>query len=343
MRNKTKMLSALIKPIAMLLVLIFLLVATSYAWIKRNWQPTIEQKGLTVSTGGSLAFKLSNSAPATTYFSINDAFPSYSGDFELRAISSLSGDGTDFFNISRDGDGKAIFNKVFETADNADDNGYIHVSFIVVSNEADINSEQASRYTRYVYFSPDTVLEDTVSFAQSAAAALRISLTTTASTSTSTNTILLWNREEGTVAARESHIAVDPRLREGAGSDHSNANVFYAHGKEVPEEQFEFDNDLHERNYDIKPLDYYCGFKKTNGEIDETSPDPDRCLFSISAGDTRNVVLRIWLEGQDKNCTDQLAARQINMKLIFSSYLYDTVEGKIVGEQSTPAEEGESS
>ncbi len=337
MRKKTNTFTALFKPIAMLLVLILLLTATSYAWIKRNWQPTIEEKELTVSTGGSLAFKLSNSSAATTYFSINDAFPNYRGDFQLQPISSLSGDGTDFFNINRtgDGSGKATFQKAFTSMDSAHNYGYIEVSFLIVSNEADIYADNSGRWTRFVYIDPESVLADSLEIPGSSAAdALRISITSAGNTGSETQTILLWNRKEGTEAAKEAHIAVNPHFN---GGDRDNANNFSSHGKEVPDDQFEFDESIHAKNENIKPLDYYCGYNKNKEtwEIDYTSPNPEeRCLFSIAAGDTKTVVLRIWLEGQDRNCTDALAARQIDLKLIFDSYLYDNQEKKVVTEMT---------
>lgn len=337
MRKETKKFTAFLKPIALLLVLVLLLAATSYAWVKRNWQPTIEQKGLTVSTGGSLAFKLSSGGSATTYFSINDQFPLYGDNFELQPLSSVSGDGSDFFNIDRS-TGKPTFNKVFPTADTAYAFGYIEISFLIVSNEDDIYSDNSGKYTRFVYIDPESILQDTADFGSSSAAdAIRISLTTMTNTSVVPQTILLWNRKEGTEEAKKAHVAVNPGLSESYNVDNpADPNNFAVHGKEVPiDKQFEFNEQLHRENDKIQPLDYYCGYQKTGDgsdlTVDKTQPDPEhRCLFSIAAGDTRSIILRIWLEGQDPNCTDQLAARQLDLKLIFNSYLYDNEAHKVV-------------
>ena len=59
-------------------------------------------------------------------------------------------------------------------------------------------------------------------------------------------------------------------------------------------------------------------FAKFNG-LTDGKPDPEKCLFRIEPGEIMWINLRIWLEGADENCRDELAGESFNLTLKFDS------------------------
>ncbi len=47
----------IIRPIALALVLVFLLSYATYSWMRRDWSPTIHQDNVKIQAGSSLTFK----------------------------------------------------------------------------------------------------------------------------------------------------------------------------------------------------------------------------------------------------------------------------------------------
>ncbi len=308
MRKSTKKFVALLKPMALLLALILLLSVTSYAWIKRNWQPTIEEAGISVSTGGSLAFVFTDGGTPVTDALLNEYVPEFR-DFSFKPVSNYSGKAPDFFNIARMDD-RRVFSHLDGNPGMATARGYIDISFLMMSNEG--NEENVGQFTRYVYLnSEQCVLKDAEEHGSpSAAAAVRICIDVA-----NGGTYLLWNREEDST---EKHIAVT--------NDVDAEGRYVADGKDLNiNNQFQFDNRVHKKNDQIKSLSHYCGYDRLeSGALDTDSPNPqDRCLFSIPSGGSVLVTLRIWLEGQDPNCTDSISADKIDLKLVFDSLLVE--------------------
>ena len=311
MGKSTKKFVALLKPMALLLALILLLSATSYAWIKRNWQPTIEESGISVSTGGSLAFVFENknSAPVTEAY-LNEYVPEFE-NFTFKPVSNVSGSAPDFFNITRQDD-KRVFTHLDGNPNLAYGRGYIDITFIMMSNEGD--EETAGQYTRYVYLDSTSKLEDAEDShggLVSAAKAVRICIEVSGQ-----NSFLLWNRSENEYTdGIHKHVAVT--------NEKDDNGVYVADGKALNvADQFTYDENVHKDNDSIKPLDYFCGYERDeNGNLTNI-PDPtNRCLFPIASGTSVVITLRIWLEGQDPNCTDIISADKIDLKLVFDSLL----------------------
>ena len=63
--NKKKDWFAIVRPVTLLFMMVFLFSYVSYAWMRREWTPYIEQEGITISTSGSLVFQLDNNQGGT--------------------------------------------------------------------------------------------------------------------------------------------------------------------------------------------------------------------------------------------------------------------------------------
>ena len=49
-----------LRPIALVLALVFLLSCATYAWMKRDWRPKIHQENIKIVAGSSLTFIFDN-------------------------------------------------------------------------------------------------------------------------------------------------------------------------------------------------------------------------------------------------------------------------------------------
>ena len=85
-----------IRSACLLLVLVFMLTYVSFAWLRRNWTPYVEENGIKVSTSGSLAFKLVDYDDANVGMSINSILK-LGENFVLKPVSNVSGRSEDFF------------------------------------------------------------------------------------------------------------------------------------------------------------------------------------------------------------------------------------------------------
>jgi hypothetical protein len=174
--------------------------------------------------------------------------------------------------------------------------------------------------SKYIFIHPETVInyvKDSVSD-RDLNKAIRISLTyeeeivTDSGTQKVTETILLADLDDndGVINAREdnevddSYMAV---LSDADGkTDEENSGalgyqiVYGLQYFDCGRNTFDFDDPFSDSNYN---------FKK----------DGSKALFTLKPGEQKWVTLRIWLEGQDDNCTKEIAGEKFNMVLKFDS------------------------
>jgi len=325
MKNKKNIYSSIL--IALVGVTTLALVGTSYSWIKREWTPHFEAQNMTVETSGSLAIQfegIQGGAVITDSVDLNETLDLE--DFKLHQVSNLTGLSDDFFNIdSTLGHGYETFNHLQKLQNEtyatfAKQHGYIEGRFLITCKAKTGNEESA--FKKFVFFDPDeSYIEPvTTSGEYDVSEAIRVSLTIEGtdyggggSAGSDINYLFRKTKMNGTTF--KAHVGalntkdddggyvingLDLYLRNAAGDIAGLNPVCFAQNNNV----YTFE-------------DFNGGSKDAQGNLQF---DSSRALFSMASIEQRWVTLRIWLEGYDENCVDEVAGKMLNFKLTFKSW-----------------------
>ena len=85
-----------VRPLALILVLVFLLTCATYAWMKRDWSRSVKQDDIKIQAGSSLKFIFDGVEKNDV--SINELLNLKS--FEFRSVSNCTGNKNDFFGLN---------------------------------------------------------------------------------------------------------------------------------------------------------------------------------------------------------------------------------------------------
>lgn len=346
-RKKSMRWFAFMRPVALLLVMVFLCTYVTYAWLRRDWTPTIQQDGITIATGGSLVFQLEDNSVGTV-MSINDVLKL--DDFVLKPVSNRHGTSDGFFTLDMSGgDGfeKYKYLDVNQYQTNSDnyskmgiDNGYIEFKVALVA---------PGNQNRYVYIDTSTNEDTNAPYSeirfnsaageadatdQETAKCIRVSVTVSTAGSPAKTFIFLSDQSE-----IGRHTGVDDKASDGKyvmdGKYYHQMNdagtpVVDANGRFVPETQ-DYELGSEDQAKIVKaPIDSntkVAHFTDYNGYNDETDEkDTTKALCELVGGQQTWLTIRVWAEGTDPICTEDIAGNQIDLRIRFSSYPADQSE-----------------
>lgn len=341
-----------IRSACLLLVLVFMFTYVSFAWLRREWTPYVYEDGITISTSGSLAFKLidSDSSTATTGMSINKILK-LGEDFVLKPVSNVSGRSEDFFVRNAD---EGVGNEKYQHLNVQDyvqltndtvssktysqmgiENGYIEFQLSLIAPDDEENLD------RYIYIHNDSSIVISANTPDKVAVldCVRVSITIQAGTVEGVSGKTFIFAPDGV----QSHSGVNNEYDPMADSNQYHRRYMDGvdyYSSYIDENNYKV-NDKIEVNGKEKDIVidssqaangtvYFHHFKDLNGgtygEVDGdmtlVTKDTNKTLFSMNSSITENptITVRIWVEGTHPSCSDDISDAQIDLKLQFSSF-----------------------
>lgn len=304
-----------LRPVALALALVFLLSCATYAWLKRDWKPKIHQENVKIVAGSSLTFIYGEDE--IDDISVNELLGEK--NFVFKSISNSTGKSEDFFALDYSSQGpyydtfkKISLLELDEDLQNSTTKytelgikyGYVELTFHIASAGGDVYSKNiylADSFINGVVVDGNEALTNRNA---KAAEAVRISIT-----AHKTDTL----PESTTIFAKNatSHTGITNKHVDGYGYVADGA-ARYDRTKNPPELAktvvFEVNAAMQEEDLKVTTPDI-----NTFADF-ETTP-----LFILEKNTTRAVTVRIWLEGEDPNCEDDIADSGLDLLLQFSA------------------------
>lgn len=297
-----------VRPLALILVLVFLLTCATYAWMKRDWSRSVKQDNIKIQAGSSLKFIFDGEEKNDV--SINELLDLKS--FEFRSVSNCTGKKNDFFylNFGSIGKGDDKFLKLTAPTEDEDTsfaakNGYLVLNFTVAvdfnegGTESDVFIDAAS------YIRATLTAGEGNSYNERAAKAVRLSVTVDGETKVFANNNQVLATD---FTSEEIKKGVDYSL--DAITNAQKDGKYLADGVKRYDE---VEGTYIEKNYiDTTPLkkdavpDVLGGSEIKVCTLDEANPEKD-------------ITVCIWLEGEDPRCEDYIAGSALDLLLKFSA------------------------
>lgn len=312
--EKNSRIKRLAAGIMVLLSVSVTLVSVSYSWIRRQWTPSVSGQNLRIEASGALAFKLDGNVTNTV--TLTDGLGS---GFVLRPVSNSSGKSEDFFSLDRSDNDEFKYAYEHITRDPNSTNwksaaskyGYIETSFYILYGDGSDSSTSGSSDGRVKFVYLDTAeLKNSMENTLNAAQAARVSVSV--EKASKDVTYIFGNAENDNAFAITDEKEGDTWIADGVryyvpGSD-------YVVSREVSEGVSLY-KDV--RVEDMKS--YNGGFTSLDG-MEGTYVDPSRCLFEMqSRTANKKVTVRVWLEGCDPICSDDIAGLQLDLLMSFAA------------------------
>ena len=297
-----------IPSITMIIVTTILLTYVSYSWIRREWSPRIEQAGITIATGNTLAFVFDEENPNSAMQDFKDLLGV--GDFQLKSVSNLTGLSEDFFSLEADPQrtGAQYYRlmNIRQGAGSVDDTqigitkGYVDVTFTVRAPRND-------GYTRYIYIDTDSILEGD----PEVLSAIRIAVTLSDREGDTRGTTYLFG------SSAKQHKAINNVKNNSTAEYLMNGQRRYQDeldetGAPIPLTQTEDRYDIVKDGAMLHTFDEFNGNKE---DLLGTT------LFPLENGQDKVISVRIWAEGEDENCTSMISGKEFNLMLKFSALI----------------------
>ena len=316
----------LLRPIAIALVLIFLLSSATYAWLKRDWTPTVQQENIKIVAGSSLTFVFDGEEKDNV--NINELLGE--SDFSFKSVSNATGYSDDFFTLmySPLGEYYDTFKKISlsdlpESLQNVNTKytelgkkyRYVDLTFSVksavegtVHNQAvylDSTSRISAATTYYEDGVEKSYTPEQIALHEKAAQAIRVSVTVYGTEG---------NVVRHTIFAKDTtvHTGVSPEQADGVGYIANEALRYKAEGDSfVPAETVIW------KTADGKDTEFYL--KETHADVKSFDDFASEPLFVLGKGEMRTVTIRIWLEGEDSHCNDEIAGSALDLLMKFKA------------------------
>lgn len=308
-KNKIKWIRV-IRPMAMSLVLVFLLSYATFAWLKRDFTPTLTQENVKIVAGSSLTFVYVDKEEGYEIQQNSVNMLLGINDFEFQSVSNSTGRSNDFFGLTYGSskmfdvynhlDPQEDSNKSFVNAyDNpytalGRTNGYIEMKFKVSTDikdpvgiylHKDSKIEGSTKDKNGVAF-PEKQLAHNIQ----AANAMRVSVTVHGKV----------DSYEYSSDDMEYIFARQETLHKGIINDYTDGDGYDA-----------------DKQLQINEKDWI-----SNG-ISAVALDgatKDTFLFVLSPDDAaKDVTVRIWLEGTDEDCQDAISDAELDIMLKFTA------------------------
>lgn len=313
-KKKSKWIRA-IRPIAFVLVLVVLLGYSTYAWMKRDWTPTLREENVRIVAGSSLVFEFGNDQVKDT--AINEL--AGMGEFVFKSVSNSTGKSGDFFALNYHPNGeyfdsfKHLSTDEISEADFIESGalnkemllgkryGYVELTFKVKTELGENDTDKLVRLHK------DSCIKGSEKDAEgnplsaeakaknaNAALAMRVSISVFDG-DTETDTFIYSPRADGNGAP--THTGITNRFADGIGYVADGATRY----------DYDVDNKtatLAQVARDGSPLKITPTGVKALASSTENENDVNETLFRLNKGETKTIVVRIWLEGEDADCTD---------------------------------------
>lgn len=280
------------------LLIIFSLICTlsllgivTYSWIARSWTPQLEYSQVSISTTGALIISIENKDGTESYFNevnVNDFLGL--GEFVLKQVSSV--DGKNFvsanFNPILDGNppvyDENVNGKYIETE------FWLKTQYETDEGLLDRKKEVFLHEDSYIKFEGEEGDNDNVELT------IRVSI----EIESFGTYILCVDRDDFGDEVELTNGYYDEKLF-ATNPNAVGQNVFV---------NYPNDKSLDKSNClkvpKVYPLDYFNG-------------NNDRILFTISPAAAQKVTLRIWLEGCDDYCLNEIAGKNLSILLKFDT------------------------
>lgn len=260
---------------------LIILITISFAWFSDKSSPSISENNIRVSSAEGLVIKLSPDSEARTNINLSELLSDWD-NFELNQMSSA--DGMDFYTIDF-GAGLANNLPMYKKIEPDLSTGTMNMEkYGCIDYNFYFSTED---FAKHIYFHKDTHLTGM------AADSVRIAITVSKA-GTSTTSIFGNIKEDGTTA----HPYVTNAVIAPGEFDYSDvANELTA-------------------NQNVKVFESYNGGRGTS---DNSTIDLNKVLFTMDANSTMKVNVKVWLEGGDINCDNEIADSTIDLLLKFGS------------------------
>ena len=321
--------SRVIRPMAMSLVLVFLLSYATFAWMKRDWTPTLTQENVKIIAGSSLTFvyvdenslnndKTIETTPVNNLLGLEN--------FAFKSVSNSTGKSDNFFGLTagssplldtynyldRNSDVSSEYSEAYDNPYTAMGltNGYIEMRFRVSLDEG--------MGAKGIYLHKDSYIkgvEDGVNNAvnDQAARAMRVSVTVHAKKDLNeANEETFYDPAPGDlnyIFAKSPYYDSNEPLKE---YKHTGITAVYNEGEGYfADKQHKTDEEkyLAEENDNVRYLDLL----NEDSYLFDLNPD------ELEGGIVKDITVRIWLEGTDKRCTDRIADSALDIVLKFTA------------------------
>lgn len=318
----------IIRPIALALVLVFLLSYATYSWMRRDWTPTIHQENVKIMAGSSLTFVYGEDQ--IDDIAVNELLDM--PEFVFKSVSNSSGESEDFFTLNYST--KGSFYDTFNHIEDGDltqealalyDNkytaygrqfGYIELKFHIASeNEAEIYDKEIYLDGSYIKGVIDENSQDVTDLNNRAANAIRISVTVHGTgedgdpQKDDVTYIYAKALDDDADKTKRTHTAITDEYINGYGYAASEAPR-YDTSVQPPKK-----TEVIQNKY--LPAEGVSLLK--HKEIKTFDALSDEYLFILEQGKTRALTVRIWLEGEDPHCEDAIAGSALDLLLKFSA------------------------
>ena len=301
-----------LRPIALALVLVFLLSYATYAWLKRDWTPRVHQENVKIVAGSSLTFIFQDDAiddiPINTLLGMQE--------FTFKSVSNPTGQSEHFFNLNYGTQGEIFdtfnhlgFEDIIADYDIYENRytalgrscGYIELTFKIASASGGVYDQNIFLTDSFINGVVVEGDQDTTDLNAKAAEAIRLSITLH-KTDTEPETTTIFARSETT------HKAITKTYIEGYGYAANDAPR-YDRSVDPPKLATTINN-----KYLADPIP--LTEETTVKTFDSFATEP---LFTLKTGTQRSITVRIWLEGEDERCTNDIADSALDLLLQFSA------------------------
>ena len=329
----------IIRPIALALVLVFLLSYATYSWMRRDWTPKVHQENVKIQAGSSLTFKFNDEA--TDDISVDSLLDM--DEFKFKSVSNASGKSDDFFTLNYSPQG-SYYDKIKHLEDsdinqsliNSMGNkytacgsqfGYIELKFHIASeDEGEIFDKNIYLKGSFINGVVDENDPNVTALNNKASMATRISVTV-----------------HGTGVEGDPDKEDITTVFAKALVDENGEILRDANGDPLPREHRAITDEIIDDKYAADDVFRYTKngntYEKTeyiypkNGEAIELVKSQyvmtfemlgEKPLFVLKQGTTRAITVRIWLEGEDPYCEDEIAGSALDLLVKFSAQdIYD--------------------
>ncbi|MBR5250492.1 MAG: hypothetical protein IKV38_00525 [Clostridia bacterium] len=299
MRNKKSKFNEYAKfmrPFAILLVMIILLTATTWAWVRREWAPYLSsgENGMSIATTDALVFnmdvtdsgddQLASSKTINAILNVNH--------FELKPVSNATGMSDAFYKINYGNTQEEYtFINIGNGISNMEigkENGYVDITFWVQGS--------GSTKTQYVYLHKDSHIGTPGSLLKDSEKAIRVAITAGSQTylfSAEGNRA----KDDGDFYPYKAVSKAGPVYVEKDGELVWNQSCISQLGADA-----------------FKTFDAYNGYDENNNK------DYGKCLFTVSGQERVAIRVKIWLEGEDELCDEHIISDFIDLMIKFTAY-----------------------
>ncbi len=308
--------SRAILSIFLVIWMIVLLSVASYSWVARNWTPSLTHNKIAITTSGSLMMEIDSSL----YNSVDLSDGYYEEGFNFSQVSTCNG--TKFFAANF-----ASENPYYTELADTDTGRYINFDFVLRTQASAGGTDDG----KYVFIHPDTWISDKYDDASYTgsepsarpAKAIRIAITVKDSMGNYVTTIL--SRSSSQQFVNGQLVDLNSTVVDAAASD-ANRKPIYTDYTGTAGQNYTINTESHEKQT-AQGLHYYHGGRTSydgNADNDRTNDydftlDTSRVLFTIDPGESKEVNVKIWLEGGDSNCTDAISKEVVGVILKFDA------------------------